>query len=205
MVVVVTVAAAIGLAIPQAFAAVTDNIVPIGGFDAHEACRRGTPSPDNPKPRICQTDNKTVTMWRESSLSSAQKSRVATVISDQYSPTDLVMNWASSAVYSGGAETDFVYQVGSVGDSTVAGRAWCDDPIENTIKCDQTYIRVENGSVTKKRLCHESGHGVGLLHGDDAVPELGKKDQRLGCMVTPSDDGPYDLGTNNRQNINSVY
>ncbi|CAM5622521.1 hypothetical protein SALBM311S_05133 [Streptomyces alboniger] len=206
MAIVVAVAAGIGFAVPQAFASVTDNIVPIGSFDAHEACRKGSPGSQT-KPRVCQTDNKDVSMYRQNSLSSAQKSRVADVISAQYQPTALVLKWDSSPSYSGGAETDFIYQIGSVEGSgdDIVGRAWCDDPIENTIKCDQTYIRIENGNVTKKRICHETGHAVGLLHGRDAVPRLSNTDSRLGCMETPSDGGTESIGSNNRDNINSVY
>lgn len=206
MAVVIAVAAGIGFAIPQAFAAVTDNIVPIGDFDAHEACRKGSPG-DQAKPRVCQTDNKDVSMYRQGSLSSAQKSRVADVIGAQYQPTDLVLKWDSTPAYSGGAETDFIYQIGTVQEAgdDIVGRAWCDDPIENTIKCDQTYIRIENGNVTKKRICHETGHAVGLLHGENAVPRLSNTDSRLGCMETPSDGGTESIGSNNHDNINSVY
>lgn len=206
MAIVIAAAAGIGFAVPQAFASVTDNIVPIGSFDAHEACRKGNPG-EQTKPRVCQTDNKDVSMYRQGSLSSAQKARVADVISAQYQPTALVLQWDSSPTYDGGAETDFIYQIGTVerGDDDVVGRAWCDDPIENTIKCDQTYIRIENGYVTKKRICHETGHAVGLLHGGDAVPRLSNTDSRLGCMETPSDGGSESLGSNNRDNINSVY
>ncbi len=199
--VIVAAAAVVGFASPQAFAVVTDNIVPIGGFDAHEACKKGNPSGG----RVCQTDNDTVTMYRQGSLSSAQKSRVADVIGAQYQPTDLELSWDGSPDYDGGAETDFVYQIGAVGGDDTVGRAWCDDPIENTIKCDQTYIRIENGYVTKKRICHETGHAVGLLHGAEAVPRLSNTDNRLGCMEKPSDGGTESLGSNNRDNVNSVY
>ncbi|WP_432014390.1 hypothetical protein [Streptomyces cucumeris] len=156
---------------------------------------------------MCQTDNRVVGMYRQGSLSSAQKTRVDSVIDAQYSPTDLVMKWESSPSYHGSAETDFIYQIGTVvhGDDEVVGRAWCDDPIEVSVKCDQTYIRIENGYVTKKRICHESGHAAGLLHGSNAVPRLSNRDNRLGCMETPSDGGSESLKDNNRDNINSVY
>ncbi|MCL8011722.1 hypothetical protein [Streptomyces sp. AS02] len=207
MVLVVVTAAAIGFAVPHAWGAVTDNIVPIGDFDAHEMCRKGGPSSSDTRSRVCQTDNRDVGMYRQGSLSAAQKTRVDQVIDAQFSPTDLVMKWDGSPAYSGDAETDFIYQIGTVkeSDDDVVGRAWCDDPIENTIKCDQTYIRIENGYVTKKRICHETGHAVGLLHGADAVPELSNSDNRLGCMEKPSDGGSESLGDNNRDNINSVY
>lgn len=203
MAVVAVTAGAAGFLAPVAWAAVTDNITPIGDADAWEMCRKGKPDA-NAYP--CQTDNRDVSLWRQGTLEAADKDRVKRMIDDEYAPTDLVMSWPSSPEYAGGAETDIVYQEKSPTDNRFVGVAWCDDPIENTVKCDQAYVRIKGGSrFTYKVLCHETGHAVGLLHGNDAVPELNPRDDRLGCMHNPADDGPADLGSNNRDNINKIY
>lgn len=201
---VVGVAAGVaGFLAPAAWAAVTDNITPIGDADAWEMCRKGKPDGDA---YPCQTDNRDVTLWRQNTLEAADRDRVKRMIDAEYAPTDLVMSWPSSAEYTGGSETDIVYQELTPTDDRFQGVTWCDDPIENTVKCDQAYVRIKGGAkFTYRVLCHETGHAVGLLHGNDAVPSLSARDTRLGCMYNPADDGPLHLGDNNKDNINKVY
>lgn len=67
--------------------------------------------------------------------------------------------------------------------------------------------RIFGGSVA----CHEAGHGVGLLHGNDSAfnvspfNPLGTNDiTRLGCMVS-EDDFPSNTSAASRHLINGQY
>lgn len=80
---------------------------------------------------------------------------------------------------------------------------WCNDAV-GTFQCDQQYIRIRgNGYYTSSLTCHETGHAVGLLHGDLASPKLGKTNKVLGCMTTPVQSEV--LGKNQIENINGRY
>ncbi|MBG0853089.1 hypothetical protein I2W78_14830 [Streptomyces spinoverrucosus] len=154
---------------------------------------------------FCQTDNRTLTAYREGSLSSAEKSTVSRALKDYFGPTDLVVKIQSSGVYSGGAETDIIYKSKTLA-RTKIGIAWCDDAVTSR-KCDQHYIAFNKnhsaiGPINKADACHETGHAVGLTHGPNASPAKGLHDNRLGCM---SYDDIYGLGANNKENINSTY
>ncbi|MGQ0845246.1 MAG: hypothetical protein ACT4QF_14050 [Sporichthyaceae bacterium] len=57
--------------------------------------------------------------------------------------------------------------------------------------------------------CHETGHAVGLVHGEDAYDldaggTIGNQDSRLGCMMQTVPVNAR-LGTNQEQNINEAY
>jgi hypothetical protein len=184
-----------------AWAAVTDNMFPTGRTVGSCQTEGGQP---------CQTDNRDVYFYMDSSgeyeLESWDKEAVNNAIDGEYRPTDLAFHYDSTPVFSGDGETDIVYQEGSTGLSdSAAGMTWCDAVGHDVVDCDQQYIRIRGGGeITYARSCHETGHAVGLQHGDWSSPALSKTDSRLGCMVSPSTGHP-DLGANNRENINATY
>jgi hypothetical protein len=193
-----------------AHAAAFDNIVPVlrPGDVTPSGCGAGDLS-------ICLTDNSAVYYYMDSSgefeLEADDKSDVRDVLSSEYSPTHLAIHYDSNPVFEGGGETDIVYQEGSKGlDDDADGMAWCNAKGNETWECDQQYVRIRGGtgnSGTYRNsglICHETGHAVGLVHGVHANPPVGNENDGLGCMQTPVNSGER-LGSNNRENINSVY
>ena len=174
----------------------TDNLVPTGTYD--HWCQNAS---------VCRTDNATVTFYLDSggdnALESTDKAKVNDVIDGQYRPTDLVMSYDSTPTFSGDAETDWYVQEGAVSGDAV-GRATCNDPIWWTYRCDQHHITIEPGYWTYGLVCHELGHGVGLVHGDMASPTVDMQASVLGCMKKRpgSSDG---LGSNQVTRINNNY
>jgi hypothetical protein len=188
-----------------AWAAATDNMWPTlneGGI-----CRD---DPDGGDGLLsCQTDNREVYYYMDSGgkyeLESPDRTTVSDMLRDEYASTDLARHYDSSPVFSGGAETDIIYQEGSTNISDNSdGVTWCNDAADN-LRCDQQYIRIRgNGTYTPGMSCHETGHAVGLTHGREAAPMLPQRDSRLGCLQTPVAFGTG-LGANNRENINATY
>jgi hypothetical protein len=155
---------------------------------------------------FCQTDNASLTVYSQTSLSSASRSEISKVLAAQYSPTDLAVSVKTSGVYSGGSETDIIYQRSTTGmSSTQLGQTWCDDAVTST-KCDQEYIRyVVQVNLLPELVCHETGHAVGLTHGDDASPKVSNTNSSLGCMETPDSEDRTGLGSHNISEINATY
>lgn len=58
--------------------------------------------------------------------------------------------------------------------------------------------------VTRELACHETGHTVGLTHGDWAWPIVSNGDPRLSYMRTPR-GGVAVLGLYNSAAINNAY
>ncbi|GAA4234099.1 hypothetical protein GCM10022254_38180 [Actinomadura meridiana] len=191
------------LAVGVGWAAATDNMFPTYVNDSHcwTGFRKGSP---------CQTDNRDVYFYMDSHgeymLEAVDKKTVNAAIDGEYRPTDLAFHYDSTPVFKGSGETDIVYQEGSTGlPDSVAGTTWCDAAGGDGVDCDQQFIRVRGaGYYTYARSCHETGHAVGLQHGDNSNPRLSRTDSRLGCLVTPS-TGHNDLGANNVTNINATY
>lgn len=181
----------------QAWAA--DNMYPTG--NANWTC-----FDSNPGNRVfCQTDNASLTVYRQNSLTSGAKSVIATMLSADYAPTDFSVTIQSSGVYTGGSETDIVYQQSTSGmTGTVIGFAWCDDAVTNR-KCDQHYVRFRYDSIDAELACHETGHAVGLTHGHEASPRESQTAAELGCMETPDSGNRPHLGSHNVSEINSTY
>ncbi|WP_207938893.1 hypothetical protein [Actinomadura darangshiensis] len=193
----------LSVAVGVGWAAATDNMFPtsVTGGTCWTGFRTGFP---------CQTDNSAVYFYMDSNgeyeLEATDKSTVNNAIDGEYRPTALAFHYDSSPVFSGSGETDIIYQEGSTGlPDSVAGTTWCNAKGGDGLDCDQQYIRIRgNGYITYARSCHETGHAVGLQHGDNSSPRLLNSDSRLGCLVTPS-DGHNDLGANNRENVNATY
>jgi hypothetical protein len=150
---------------------------------------------------FCQTDNATFTIWRQSSITPTGKSRIGSVLNNEFEPTDLDVVFVSEPSFTGGAETDVIYQQGSVPGTNI-GITWCNDAVSST-KCDQHYVRFESDTPGTALACHETGHSVGLTHGQDARPQLSNQDPSLQCMQNPASTS--NLGTHNTQLINDTY
>jgi len=187
-----------------AWAAYTDNMYPtqyltVGCFSVSGPSQTG----------FCRTDNSALTYYMDSSgsnaLEAADRAVVNDVMSHQYNPTDLSVTYDSTPVFSGSAETDVVYEESGVGlPASLDGYTFCNNAA-NSIQCDQQYIRIRGGGHYEKGLvCHETGHAVGLTHGNVASPQKRNDDNRLGCMQTPTDADEV-LGANNIENINATY
>ncbi|MEU6717254.1 hypothetical protein ABZ897_37815 [Nonomuraea sp. NPDC046802] len=160
---------------------------------------------------VCLTDNSDLWYYADSSgfgkLEDLDKLKLGEMLYNQYDPTDLKVQYDYSPVFSGGGETDIVYQEDSKDLDGAIGVAWCNDRVNgNDWRCDQTYVRIKGHGYYQENgvTCHETGHVVGLLHGFNTDPEIHYQDSRLGCMVTGMMP-PGSLGSNNRQFINEVY
>lgn len=190
-----------------------DNIVPTLNYNYQ--CNTGSSSSG----RLCQTDNADVHYWARTTGAH----NVSTYVRDAYikpvmqnkfgANTDLVSTYDTSPTFSGGGETDIIFEQGVLDGNTI-GTTWCDDPVDtSTIKCDQTYIWGEGPAWGKDLVCHEAGHAVGLTHGSQAYKSsppygsLSQTDARLQCMVTPlnSVNATQNLGPQNTEMINDVY
>jgi hypothetical protein len=177
-----------------------DNMYPTG--NTSWGCLDGSPSI---AVDFCQTDNATMTVFMEGSVNSTTKSIVKSALTSEFNPTDLNVSVQSSGVYSGGSETDVVYQQSNSGFSgTAIGMTWCDDAVSG-VSCDQQYVRFRYSSIDLETACHETGHAVGLTHGDDAFPAQPRNSTALGCMETPDTGEHYHLGSNNVVQINATY
>ncbi|MFJ6988659.1 MULTISPECIES: hypothetical protein [unclassified Streptomyces] len=185
-------------------AAVTDNMWPTANLGG--SCHDRADGTDGTL--ACQTDNATVTYYMDSGgadkLESDDRSIVSNMLTSQYAPTDLTITYDSTPSFSGASETDIVYQESSTNvASSVNGVTWCNDAAD-TLRCDQQYIRIRPTHYSPGLSCHETGHAVGLTHGNSASPKLSKTDVRLGCLQTPVEFASS-LGANNKENINATY
>jgi len=158
---------------------------------------------------FCQTDNSALNYYSDSAGSNAleanDKAVVTHVLANVYGPTDLTVTYDSTPVFSGSAETDIVFEESAAGMSASAdGTTFCNNAA-TTLRCDQQYIRIRpSGYFSNGLVCHETGHAVGLTHGNVAAPKKSNTDEALGCMETPVSDGEV-LQANNVENINATY
>ncbi|WP_253916918.1 hypothetical protein [Streptomyces sp. MNP-20] len=174
--------------------AYTDNMYPTDNADW--TCRDSDYGYE-----FCKTDNANLTVYRQGSLSASGKAKIKEMLGEQYSPTQLKVYIRNSGVYTGGSETDVIYQNERIPGGWRGG-TWCDDAIGN-YKCDQQYVRFRYATPSYADTCHETGHAVGLTHGQDAAPKKDNKDRRLGCLVSPGTI--KSLGSHNKEMINSTY
>jgi len=187
-----------------AWAAFTDNMypTPYANLSCHDEG-----SPDGHL--SCQTDNSSLTYYMDSGgtnmLEAVDRSAVNSTMNNVFEPTDLTVTLDTTPTFSGSAETDIVYEESGIGvPSGSSGVTFCNDAADG-LRCDQQYIRILGGGhYARGLICHETGHAVGLLHGDEASPAVSRRDERLGCMETPVSDGEG-LQDNNIDNINGTY
>lgn len=154
---------------------------------------------------VCQTDNRTLSYYFQSTVTSTTRTSVRDTQMKSYNGTNLNTTNVTGAVYSGTSETDIIYQQGSSGfASGIIGINWCNNAAGGTWQCDQQYVKFRS-AAGRALACHESGHAVGLLHGYDSGPRVSSRDSNLGCMVTPINNSLPLLGANNVRSINETY
>lgn len=182
-----------------------DNLVPTG--NGAITCPQGYPPPHG----TCRTDNAKV-YWHMASgtqaLEPADRTALTNMLTAQFGPTDLTLVYDSTPVFSGSGETDWIYQEGPIAEEGVIGRTWCNDKVSTWV-CDQHYIKLEGSGQyfqNPKVTCHETGHAVGLTHGNAAHPVLAMNAASLGCLRAPlSAITSNALGSANVSQINAVY
>ncbi|MEW9552479.1 hypothetical protein [Nonomuraea sp. NPDC050783] len=158
--------------------------------------------------KFCQTDNSTLTVWRQDSISIKQgRQNIAAVLKTEFHEgTDLTVKFVRKPVYAGSKETDVIYQKAKDPKKELPGLqalTWCNDAVNDT-RCDQHYVRFHTAWPSKTLVCHETGHAVGLTHGSNASPRVKIDDYRLACMRYPFTAGAY-LGAHNVKMINKTY
>ena len=163
----------------------------------------GSDTPDPSEISFCQTDNSTLTYYTDASLSTTGSARVESRMTAVYDPTDLSVIRHTNPVYSGGSETDIIFEHRTDLEAGLAGRAWCDDAVNST-RCDQHYAAFASATPAASVVCHEAGHAIGLTHGSEASPSQSQTSESLGCMKTPS-GGTTSLPSAITDQINSTY
>jgi len=151
----------------------------------------------------CSQDNTDLEWGVQAGFSPNEMSNLFSV-QGEIDGTDFRTTRTNSITYSGDYETDIVYTHHSFGGTTI-GATWCEDSV-NGSKCDQWYVAFKDTLEADMNLaCHESGHALGLLHGNDASPAVPLTDSRLGCMVWPADFLSRSLGSYTVREINNAY
>lgn len=193
------------------------GIVPTDTYNSYPTlhlCANAS-GPTDPAGVVCQSDNSSWYWYADSAdpgeLEADDKASVQNVLSSQYSPTDISVHYESSPVFSGSGETDLILEEADAGKplpNGYYGITWCDDAVNGTSwNCDQTYVRISNPwyrSYSGSVACHEMGHGLGLVHGNNASPMLDPGDARLGCMVN-EEEFPSNLGSASAHLIDITY
>jgi hypothetical protein len=178
-----------------------DNMFPTGNT-SFSTCADS--SPGGP---FCQTDNATLTVHRQSSLSAASKDNIAWTLNNSWDTTDLNVSYDSTPAYSGTAETDIVYQRNDAAvEAGKDGIAWCNDAV-STFRCDQHYVAFDLATAPRALACHETGHAVGLTHGNNANPTVDAQASSLECMRNPLTYSGADnfVGAHNANWVNATY
>ncbi|MEV4114749.1 hypothetical protein [Nonomuraea sp. NPDC049695] len=159
--------------------------------------------------RFCQTDNKVLTVWHDKDeIEASGWNRLKAVLKKDFDgTTDLRLKFHKKPILSGPAETDIIYTSPKKFPAGIHGLTWCENRVDK-VKCDQHYVMFKSATPGKVYACHETGHAVGLTHGNRAYPEVDNQDPRLGCMITPPRagvPGAETLGPHNRKMINKTY
>ena len=192
-----------------AYAAYVDNRVGNARY-RHDCSDSSQASPHY----VCRTDNGAVSWWIEGrpidTTGSPSDTPVELAINqstvyDFNNPTDLSMAYDTTPKTSGSGETDIVYR-SRPGDFVTSddGYTFCDDAAAGN-ECDQQYVNFRYTSTTRALVCHETGHAVGLLHGENSDPKVSNRDDRLGCMRKPIYSSEYGLGGNSISSVNNMY
>lgn len=164
---------------------------------------------------VCRTDNRNWYWYADSGepgeLEANDLDALRTMLLNEFVPTDLSLTHETDPVFSGSGETDVIFQEAE-SDLTMPatlGMTWCNDYVNGTLhECDQTYVRIHSPDGYRRHggsiACHEAGHAVGLVHGNDASPWQDPGAAWLGCMVN-EDEFPSDLGSDSTHLINVTY
>lgn len=135
---------------------------------------------------------------------------VTSTLNGSYDTTDLDVHYVGSPT----ASTDVIYHYLDL-PGTTSGLYQCRDP--RGYDCGRADVYFDSEQVcdpycsdndVRAVACHETGHSVGLVHGDEAYDHpISNTTGSLYCMQT--DTGglpvPYQLGSHNADQINVVY
>ncbi len=152
-------------------------------------------------PVPCRTDGGDITVY-VGDLGSNMAWTTIFALEDSYKPTDAGgVVYVSTPKTTGPGETDIIYRYGALSGSTV-GQYICDDDSIGSNRCDSSYITYDGGDLApipyqfsnyaeifKSLACHETGHAIGLTHGNDADPNVSANRAELMCMRKPLDPG----------------
>lgn len=175
-----------------------DNLVPTQTYNPN--CSAGGEN----SAVLCKTDSSYWSYYPQSSLEGADRERVASVLADEYAPTDLGVAYDATPTYSGTDETDLILSESAVPGGN-EGITWCNDPVSGYV-CDQHYVDIEPNFYSSRGLiCHEAGHALGLTHGAQAHQPQSQTDPDLGCLRTPIGSTQDNLGSQQVFNINANY
>lgn len=134
----------------------------------------------------CKTDNATFTVHRQGTIQGYGLTNIAYTLNNSYDATDLNVVYQGNPIYSGGNETDLIYQAGTNGlGATTLGIYWCNDAVSLN-QCDQGYVRFRKSQPSKHLACHETGHAVGLLHGNNTTQCSPRQTRHWGAWSHPS-------------------
>lgn len=163
----------------------------------------------------CNQGNADVRIFVKTTISDEGLTNIVNVLGWEFEPTDLTFYWEGSPVYNAPdalpsveGETDIIYERQSFMPAGFQGMTWCQDahlplgPINRF--CDQNYVAFRSATPGTDIACHETGHAMGLTHGQQAAPAQSNLEPSFRCMrnFVAGDDfvGPY-----NQQQINSKY
>ena len=166
---------------------------------------------------FCLSDDATVTWWSDrgdsaTAFTNDEEQQIRDLVFQQFNNLTVLGTIEQvTPTYEGPEETDIVYVDSNYpGSENTLGIAYCDDAVEDTERCDQHYVWLNTAhpsfaGVFDGVVCHETGHAVGLTHGEQAAPAQDSASTYLmGCMATPTGDNTL-LGGNNVDQINGNY
>lgn len=157
----------------------------------------------SPHTVFCQTDNSSLTWFAQSGISDNGEANIREVLENSFEATDLSVSRQDPPVFTGGSETDIIYQQGNT--NGALGTTWCNDAVSTT-RCDQHYVRFIDANPVKKVACHESGHAIGLVHGNQAGPSVDDGADSLHCLQRPYDQITDSvIGPHNHDQVNDTY
>jgi hypothetical protein len=184
-----------------------DSIYPSLNYQLYTQCSEGG---------ICQGDS-SVHYVNFDGLGPALRQATSNTLYNSYDTTDLTIRQQRPAVTDGPDETDVIYRLNDGLGMNTWGRAFCDDDSpSDPVVCDQFYVEYHgdkicpgnecyDASFHETLACHETGHTVGLLHGENATPRQDNEDADFRCMRTDVLPDDPRMGTHNVQQVNSVY
>jgi hypothetical protein len=169
------------------------------------ACTVGSPGAGP----VCRQQNPQVSYYVSlPAFSASEEAGIDSTVHSQYGPrTDLSFT-LTGWVTSGPDPTDLVYWRSGMA-SNFAAYTYCARGATGTT-CDQIYVTANtNTNFFEPYACHETGHGVGEVHGNEAwrvnnpgVP-IDNWDPLLGCLKQPVDQ--IVLSNTQINNIDWVY
>lgn len=158
----------------------------------------------------CRTETRLYDFYLHSSLPSTFKGGARSAM-DNMDNTDMI-TYELTYAQMDPDEVDGYIIVTQLG-NTLAGRASCAraDPNRPSV-CRSYRLYIDDVASTsdwayaKALTCHESGHSIGLTHGDSAYPAVSRTHPDLACMRTPAtrEERYIDRGTQDDQ-INATY